>query len=77
MDIEELNNAEEVKKWLHSFHRIMKKCPKNLWFFSTGELNVMVTNKKGDVVYREDFGGVDIEYKIDDESENLWEGGDW
>ena len=75
--IEKLDNAEEIKQWLRSFHRVMKKCPKNLWFFSTGELNIMITNKRGEPVYRKDTGGVDSNYKISSESENLWEGGDW
>jgi len=33
MDVDDLDNAEEVKKWIRSFKRVMKKCPDNLWFF--------------------------------------------
>jgi len=77
MDIEDLPNAEEVRKWIASFKRVMKKCPGNLWFFSNGELSIMATNENGENMYRQDTGGVDPDYKIDDESSHLWEGGDW
>jgi len=77
MEIKNLKNREEVKEWLRSFHKLMKKCPSNIWFFSNGNLHIMVTGKDGEAIFREDSGGVDHDYKIDNESDHLWEGGDW
>ena len=77
-------NINEIRAWIKDFKRVMKKCPKNVWFFSTGELNIMVTGPDSAPMYDahggvgvHGGGGVNPEYKIDDETKHLWEGGDW
>ena len=76
MDINDIDNAEEVRIWIKKFKAVMKMCPKNIWFFSNGELSIMVLKKNGERGVNK-YGGVDHDYQIDQETKHVWEGGDW
>ena len=79
MNLEELDNAKEIEKWINSFRKLVKKCPKNLWFFSgcsDGCVHIMCHGKDEEAVYKEN-GDVDSEYMIDEVCGPTWEGGDW
>ena len=79
MYLEELDNAKEVEKWIELFRKLIKKCPKNLWFFSgcsDGCVHIMCREKDGEYVYTKD-GSVDSAYMIDEVCGPIWEGGDW
>jgi len=72
----EPDNMDDILKWIKQFRRVMKKCPRNVWFYSNGELHIMVKDKNRNV-HMTKMGGVDPDYVIDTDSSALWEGGDW
>ena len=70
------NPPEKVKKWIKRLKKCLKAKPKGLWFFSNGELNIMVVDENGELVYGR-YGEVDQEYIVDSISSSLFEGGDF
>ena len=69
MDIDKIENIDEIKKWIKSFKKLMKKCPDGLWFFSNGELHIMAYGEDGEPVMTK-YGVFDQNYIIDSLSSN-------